>query len=308
MRKIKLFENFSAEEYEVDKVYEKWVSENKDLVSSLLESINEQEKGEDPEEDDDDEEEGSDGNQNTNDWLSDDELTPGERRALDRELQVVSKEQLAALYLKALGKYEFGDSEKKGRGGSVAERVLQDTYVTNIPNIEGFCSEDWRSGKLYIGPAGLSDAIGLESKTTLTRTVNKFYLLLSQGSGSYEEVVYPKIIDAFNYFKDKKVDVIQSIAAEAIQDPATSTTHRSLVKEKGISKEQSINIGKSIHSLFLDLYKNPFFNKDVCKVQKNAVTKISNLSNIKYEEARSFYKEYLTKNRMLDKFNWCNAV
>jgi hypothetical protein len=305
MRKIKLFENFSAEEYEVDKVYEKWVTENKDLVSSLLESVNEQEKGEDPEED---EEEGFDGNQNTNDWLSDDELTPGEKRAFERDLQVVSKEQLAALYLKALGKYEFGDPEKKGRGGSVAERVLQDTYVTGIPNIEGFCNEDWRTGKLYIGPSGLSDAIGLESKTTVTRTVNKFYLLLSQGSGSHEEVVYPKIIDAFNYFKDQKVDVIQSVAAETIQDPATSTVHRSLMKDRGITKEQGLNIGKSIHSLFLDLYKSPFFNKDVCKVQKNALTKISNLSNIKYEEARSFYKEYLAKNRMLDKFNWCNAV
>jgi len=305
MRKIKLFESFSPEEYEVDKVYEKWINENKDLVSSLLESINEQDDDEeDPEEDSGE----YDDNQNANDWLSDDELTPGEKRAFERDLQVVSKEQLAALYLKALGKYEFGDPEKKGRSGSVAERVLQDTYVTGIPNIGGFCNEDWRSGKLYIGPSGLSDAIGLESKTTVTRTVNKFYLLLSQGSGSHEEVVYPKIIDAFNYFSDKKVDVIQSVAAGAIQDPATSTAHRSLMKDSRITKEQGLNIGKSIHSLFMDLYKSPFFNKDICKVQKNAVTKISNLSNIKYEEARSFYKEYLTKNRMLDKFNWCNAV
>lgn len=301
MKKIKLFEAFSVEEYETDKVYEKWVSNNPDLFSSLLESVEDANDEEDPEGNPEDGIEGTD-------WLADDQLSAGEMRAMERDLQIISKEQLAALYLKALGKYEFGDPEKGGKGGTVSERVMQDSYVTGIPGIEAFCNEDWRSGKLYIGPAGLSDAIGLESKGTVTRTVNKFYLLLKQGSGSYEEVVYPKIIDAFEYLKGQNVDVIQSIAREAIQDPATSTVHRSAMKQRGISKEQSISIGKSIHSLFLDLFKNPFFQKDVCKVQKNEISKISKEISMSYDQLRSFYKDYLVKNRMLDKFNWCNAA
>lgn len=296
MKRIKLFEEFSPEEYEVDKIYEKWAANNPELVGILFESMEGEE--EDPEEE----------NTGDSNWLDDNELSPGELRAMQRDLQIISKEQLAALYLKALGKYEFGNPDKEGKGGTVSERVMQDSYVTGIPGIEAFCNEDWRSGKLYIGPAGLSDAIGLESKGTVTRTVNKFYLLLKQGSGSYEEVVYPKILEAFDYLKDQNVDVIQSIAADGIQDPSTSTVHRSAMKKRGISKEQGINIGKSIHSLFLDLFKNPFFGKDVCKVQRNAIGKISREMSMPYEELRLFYKDYLTKNKMLDKFNWCNAA
>jgi len=295
MQRIKLFENFSIEEHEIEKVYEKWVNNNPNLFNILLEAQGMGEMEEDP-----------DGDEGDDSWLSDSELTPGERRALQRDFQVITKEQLAALYLKALGKHEFGNPEEDKSGRTVSERIEQDVYVTGIPGIEPFCVDDWRSGKLYIGAAGLSDAIGLESKTTVTRTVNKFYLLLSTGSGSYEEVVYPKVIEAYDYLKNHRVDVIQSIAADAIQDPNTSTFHRSSMREKGISKEQGIQIGKSIHSLFLDLYKNPFFNKDVCKIQRNAIAKISKEISMETEQLNSFYKDYLVKNKMLDKFNWCS--
>jgi len=300
MKKIKLFKNYAEEIYESelnDFIYESWLKENPIISDSYL---NEAEEGEDPEED----------------YLDDTELSPGELRALKRDLQVITKGQLAALYLKALGKYKFMEEkaeDEKGAGRSAAERVSQDAYVTGIQGIEPFCNEDWRSGNLYIGPSGLSDAIGIRSKGTITRTVNKFYLLLKHGAGSYEEVVYPKVVKAYEYYKDKSIEFIQDIAAEAIEDPSTSNQHRNALASRGISKEQGIAIGKSVYSRVQDLLKaeNPktkqlLFNRDICKVQKMAVNKISEMKNLTYNEVKSFYKDYLIKNRILDKFNWCN--
>ena len=287
MKHVKIFESFSTHDYEIEKIYENWKSKNFHIFSMLNESSLYEQEDEDEEVD----------------WLEDGELSSGERAALAKDMQVISKPQLSALYLKALGKYEFGNLDNKGR--SVAERTEQDVYVTGIPGIEPFCNEDWRTNKLYIGTAGLADALGLDSKTTVSRTANKFYLMLTEGGGTHGEVVYKKLIDAYRFLRDKPIDVIQSVAEEAIQDPSTSNVHRSAIRARGISKEQGISIGKSIHSLFQDLMKNPYFGKDVCKVQRNAISKISRDTGTSPEELKSFYKEYLMKEKILNQFNWC---
>jgi hypothetical protein len=285
MKYVKIFESFSGAEYEIDKIYENWKSENMDVFYILTESRVYEEEDEEV------------------DWLDDGDLTSGEKAALTKDMQIISKPQLSALYLKALGKYEFGNLEDKGR--SIAERTEQDTYVTGIPGIQAFCNEDWRTKKLYIGTAGLADALGLESKTTVSRTANKFYLILTEGGGTHGEIVYKKLMDAYNFLKDQPVDVIQSIAEEAIQDPSTSNVHRSAIRARGISKEQGLSIGKSIHSLFKDLIKNPYFDKDVCKVQRNAIARIGRDTDSTPEELKSYYKAYLMKEKLLDQFNWC---
>jgi hypothetical protein len=289
MKKIKLFENYSSENYEreiEESIYEKWSSRNGDSLY-LLESMGSEEE-------------------DSLDWLDDEDLTPGEMRALERDLQVISKEQLAALYLKALGQYEFGDPERMKGRRSKSEVVQEDVYVTGIPGIEEFCSEDWKSGKLFIGPSALSDAIGLRSLGTVTRTVNKFRLLLDgESEGRYDEVVYPKVINAFDFFKGKSPEVIQGIAAEGIQNPETSKEHRSVLKGSGISKADSLIIGKLVHSLFKDYMSNSFFRKNVCKAQSSAISSISKSKRISPEELETSYKNYLISQKMLDKFNWC---
>jgi hypothetical protein len=129
MKKIKLFENYTSQNYErelEDFIYEQWSSKNEEFLS-LLESL--------IFEDDND----------SLDWLDDEELTPGEMRALERDLQIISKGQLAALYLKALGQYEFGDPERMKGRRSKSEVVQEDVYVTGIPGIDEWCNEDWRT-------------------------------------------------------------------------------------------------------------------------------------------------------------------
>jgi len=221
MQIIKLFENFSSEEYEIEKIYEKWNNKHKSIFSELYDKINEADFSVNQEEPED---------QAESDWLDDESLSSGEMAALERDLQVISKPQLAALYLKALGQYEFGDPERLRGRRRREELINEDVYVTGIPGIEYFCNEDIRTGRLFIGPSALSDAIGLESLGTVTRTVNKLRLLLDgEIGGRHDEVVYKKIINAFNYLKDQSVEVIQNIAAEGIQDAETSTRHRSLL-------------------------------------------------------------------------------
>lgn len=290
MKKIKLFENYSSQNYGIeleDLIYEKWASKNLNFLS-LLESSSSEE------------------NPETLDWLDDEELTSGEMRALERDLQVITKEQLAALYLKALGQYEFGDPERMKGRRSKSEVIQEDTYVTGIPGIEEFCSEDWKSGKLFIGPSALSDAIGLRSLGTVTRTVNKFRLLLEgETGGRYDEVVYPKVVKAFDFFRSQSIETIQGIASEGIQNPETSNQHRSILKGSGISKVDSLVIGKSVHSLFKDYMANPFFKKNVCKAQNSAISILSKKKRLSSEELETSYKNYLISQKMLDKFNWC---
>ena len=285
MRRIKLFEGFS-EEYEIDKVYDQWYLKNKSILESLSFTINENEE---------------------EDWADETGLNPAEERALSRDLQIITKSQLAALYLKALGQYEFGNRERLRKRRSRSELIAEDVYVTNIPGIEFFASGDGREGTLFIGPSALADAIGLESLGTVTRTVNKFRLLLNgETTGREDEIVYPKVIRAFDYLKKQNVDAIKSMAAECIQDPETSNKHRSLLKSSGVTREDSFMLGNAVHLLFKDYYANKFFKKDVCKIQRIAINKISELKRTSTEELKKHYKEFLIKEKMLNKYNWCD--
>jgi hypothetical protein len=297
---IKMFEGFSTENYEqeiANSIFESWKKNNHgSIFSRLYNKINEADDPDDPE----DQEEESD-------WLDDEALSSGEMAALKRDFQVISRPQLAALYLKALGQHTYGEVERLRGRRRREELINEDVYVTGIPGIEYFCNEDVRTGRLFIGPSALSDAIGLESLGTVTRTVKKFILLLNgERGGSPDEILYKKIIKAYDYLVVQQVEVVQNIAAEGIKDPETSTRHRSLLKSSGVSKEDSILLGKSIHSLFKDYMANPFFKKDVCKVQNITINKISTDRRIPVTELLNYYKIYLMNQKILDKFNWCD--
>jgi hypothetical protein len=75
-------------------------------------------------------------------------------RALAREMQIISKPQLGVLYLFALGKEE-GDPFK---------------YILRIPGMLDFADTD-NSGNPTITYAAFADAIGVNSMTTVSRTI-----------------------------------------------------------------------------------------------------------------------------------------
>lgn len=299
MKNLHSFSSFTIPDGSADEIYESWKKKNMPLWTLILEAEGDDES-EEPEED----------------WLMDRDFTSGEKAALARDFQILTKPQLAALYLKALGRFEKEEPGSKNR--SVESRILFDTYVTAIPGIQDFCEEDWKTERPYITIAGLSDALGITSLTTVSRTVNKFYQLLAGIGETAEEALYPKVEEAFDFFKGKPVSYIQDIAKTAIQDPLQSTVRRSLIRSRGMTKEQMVSLGSSVYNLIRDLRKVSVVRKDamqrdrteypfqdICKAQRNAVQKIAQTTGKTADEIKSFYHAFLIQNRMSDKFNWC---
>lgn len=289
MKKIKLFEQFSVEEFEMDKIYESWISENGNDLRMIIEQLEKGDAEEEEEKSKDDE---------AYDWLADDTISAGEERALRRDMQLLTKGQMAALYLKAKGKY---DSEE---AGDKSTREDRDVYVVGIPKILDFCRENWRTGGLYITIPGLADAMGLESLTTLTRTAKKFYQMIAGIGGTESEIIYDKLIKAYNFFRTQPIDVIQRIAGEEIQDGATSNVHRATERlRQGMTKEQRLALGARVYSWVTTLKNNPMF-KETAKAQRNAIAKMNKETGISDVLLKKIYKEYLIKNKLFNKFNW----
>jgi len=299
MKNILLFESFSEEQYLIDKIYENWDAKNGHIFDSLWEAEEIGDENQYSEDESEEEEEAID--------FLNRELSRGELTALNSDLQVVSNAQLAAMYLKALGLSEL-DPEKGGKNLNVEERVESDRYLMQIQGMENFSNHDWKSDSYYITYKGLADALGIKKLGTLTRTIRKFYLLLTEGASASreEEVIYPKIIAAFKFFKKMNVTEIQALVEEEIQDPETSNIHRATARARAITKDQSMAIGESVYRMFQDFLRNDHFKKDVCRVQRIVIPRISQAKGIDAEDILKYYRDYLMQNRMFNKFNYCS--
>jgi hypothetical protein len=314
MNNLQSFSSFSFQKNVIDRIYESWEKKNMPLWNSLLEAdeyddldpnaIEEPNVPEDPEED----------------WLRERPLTSGERIALVREFQILTKPQLAALYLKALGRYQHENPGAVER--SVEDRIIFDRYVTKIPGILAFCESSRKTGKPYITVAGLSDALDIKSKTTVGRTINKFYNLLTEEYETEQESLYPKIIEAFDFFIRKNIPWLQNFAARAVQNPAEAATTRrrssAITRELGINRQ--LKLGESVFELIRS-FRNasivrpsasgtgggttvyPF--QDICKAQRNAIQKIAEETGRSAEDIKAFYNTFLIQNQLKTKNNWC---
>ena len=261
-RKIKLFEDFSIELL-VNKVYEETMQDF--LYESNLVSTDAEE-----------------------DMQS--ELTSGEKAAFARDFQILTPEQLAAIYLRALGKAE-GETTK---------------YIVMIPNIDQFGMNDRESGAFKITLPAFSDAIGLDSYTTAIRTTKKFVNLLNGITEDSSEAIYPKLIKAFNRFQGKSPSELAGIAANAIQDPSfTQNRDKAMdvldraAEQRKAKKESDIKTGMKVFSLINSLRSaSPLFS-DIKKAEKTAITKIASEINQDQEKIKNAYMEYLKSKGLL---------
>jgi len=268
MKNLKLFEQYSEEydaEMEIsDSIFEDWKSDlGGDLMSLFEDDIYEDDV-----------------------WDADDEeLTSGEKAALARDFQIMSKPQLAALYLRALGKVKDNDAN---------------AYVVMINGIDEF-GETNNEGAFSITVPAFADAIGLDSRVTVTRTVKKFSNLISGLEGTSGEVVYPKIVRAFNEFSSRTPREIASLASEAIQDPMTFTKNRDAAMAEGPrsaakrleQKSNQIKIGEMVHSLIRSLRAVELYRKEAGKAERAAIAKISRELDMPVERVGLAYQKYL---------------
>ena len=289
MKNLKLFEQFS-EDYQTDmeifdSIYEDWKADNEEDLKLILEGeqlnlfpgdennlpfINAY--------NDDDEEE-------DDDWGDDDaELTSGEKAALARDFQIMSKPQLAALYLRALGKAKDND---------------YGAYTVMINGITPFGKVN-NDGGFKITNHAFADAIGLDSTVTVSRTLKKFKLLITGEGANSGESIYPKIINAFDQFKSKTTGQIAALAADAIQDPETSTKNREAAAAAGprtaarnkMRKANQIKLGETVDLLIKSLGKVDVYKNQTARAERAAISRIARDFDVTPERVQLAYQAF----------------
>jgi hypothetical protein len=211
------------------------------------------------------------------------EYTSGEKAALARDFQILSKSQMAAIYLRALGIAEEEDAGK---------------YIVMIPDIEKFgdYGED-RSFEITV-PA-FADALGLDSYGTVSRTTNKFVNLITGEGETPSEAIYPKIVRYFEEFSNQNPSSLASFAGQSIQDvdftknrdKASETITKSAARAKE-RKEEEIKLGESVFSLIKSLKQNPIFS-DPKKAQRAAIMRIARDSNFDPSKIDVAFQKFL---------------
>lgn len=270
------------------KLFEAYVSETSDIINEayaeMMENyVNEDTMTYDLSEDDDE------------DWLEDEELGSGEKAAMTRDFQILSKPQLAALYLRALGKAKEDDPGK---------------YLVMIDGIDQFGEYD-DSRAFKVSTAALGDAIGLDSIRTVGRTVNKFVNLITGTGETSSETIYPKLLRAYEFFQNRPIAQIVNLASEAIQDPALSTKHREeaiaagpkAAAQRAAQKKMQLEVGSKVFSLINSLRRNEIF-RDISKAHRAAVNKMAAETGLTPERINLAYRKFLGDKGILSPSNY----
>ena len=189
---IRLFESYSNEQDRANAIYESVMDNllSKGISLDFINSrLNEQLEWADEEE----------------------ELTSGEKAALTRGLDLMTKPQMAAIYLLAKGRSE--------------ENTDNHEYIRMIPgiNLFGYVDETDRDFRITI--PGMADAIGMDSDRTLTYTRDKFQNLINDIGETQSQSLSPKLIRAHDALSKMQLTNIVAIASDAIQD-ASYTVNR----------------------------------------------------------------------------------
>jgi len=132
------------------------------------------------------------------------EMTPGELRAYKRGLDVLTDEQMAAMWIKAKDRINW----KQDR-----TRVEDQAQLTVLRDERRQALEagDWTKATYGL----LTKAMELK-EMTVTRTTAKFMRLQKDMGESESEVLYPKIIKAHNRFKEMAPAEVKAMADEAV--------------------------------------------------------------------------------------------
>jgi len=290
MKNIKLFEQYSQDyqtEMEIaDSIYEDW---KLDYNSSLNEAGEEEEEiTEEPV-------------MVAQEWDDEDDapLSAGEKRALARDFQIMSKPQLAALYLRALGK---ADDDKE-----------PNEYLVMVDGIEDFGSTEPNSGRFVLSIPALADAIGLDSYRTAQRTVNKFYNLITGVGETPSESTYEKLIRAYQEFEQRNPRQVAVLASEALQDPMMSTKNRDAAEAEGPrsaakraqQKRDQIKLGERVYSLINALKAgSEIFRNDIAKAQRAAMSRLSADLGMTLEQLDISYRAYLKDKNIMNQANY----
>lgn len=208
------------------------------------------------------------------DEYSDENLSKGERVALTRGFQLLTKSQMAGLFLKALEKHEDANGK----------------YLNMVPGLRNWGRINGR-GEFTIPVVSLAKALNVDSPYTAVRTVNKFRNIF-KGIGSQEdEHLYPKIIKAAEQFKNQNPKDLAFQAGDAIT--SVPDIKGSLDVD---TKQNRLKIGQKVHSLASSLMQIPKFAHRESAVRA-AIAKISSEEARGEQMVAKAYQEFLKSKR-----------
>lgn len=269
-KRIKTYDDFHESKI-VDEIYAQWILENQDF-HQLLESIEE------------------------DDYLY--EQTRGERAALTRGDEILSDEQLAAIYLKAKGAVE----EDPNKYIPLIVMTDEDWEEKGAPNIKKPNILDFADPNGKWSNAAFADAIGVPSDYTISRTEGKFKNIIT-GVGSLEQdVLYPKLIKAYEKFKDMGPHQIGQLAGISLMQ-STNSVARDLVAnrniELGTKREEKTKILEKIYRQIYQLdhkLRGAFPNKTKAQVLEIAIEKVAKENGLNSFQLKQGYVKFVKKN------------
>lgn len=217
------------------------------------------------------------------------EYSSGEQAAISRGNDVITKPQLAAMYLAA--KDAMGRSEDtQGRGDSGLTRNALKMGKETIT--------DWQK----LSAPRLGDVLDLKPRT-VSYTLSKFRLLLQNNrEGVFGNDLYDKIINAFDEFEKMSPADVYSLASEAVNLDATTERSDKWAEDtsdqgrKTREKIQKRN-AKIIQATY-DLY-NQLRGVLGEKAPKAVVNKLSTEYKISPEDLRTIIKQGLKNDQNL---------
>jgi hypothetical protein len=213
------------------------------------------------------------------------ELSRGERAALSRGDQLISIEQMAALYLVAQTRFARREDKSDTYAGRMAQRMNKEVDES-----------DFRE----VGNGVLSDWLGL-NPLTVSRTINKFLHLLS-GTESHSEVIYDKIEKAFERFESMQEAEVLGLAESALNMDADDSissayldkTRQYQEKSRENQKHLEKEVGDKVYSLFKS-FRSAFRNKEPETLAMRAITQISNEMSLDPRKVKELTRKFLTQ-------------
>lgn len=207
-------------------------------------------------------------------------LSSGEKAALTKGLDVITDSQMAALYLVAKTRLAKREDQSDTYAGRQAQKMNRD--VSN---------DDFRD----VTYGRLADLLNMKP-LTVSRTTNKFMLLM-KGEERESEVLYAKIIEAFEKFKSMQEAEVLGLAQEAV-DPNASTDKSDAFRDKtsqqsAKTRENKISrdkaIGQSVKSLYNSL-KGQFGEE---KAARMSVSKVAGEKGLDPAAVKAIVQEFL---------------
>ncbi|MCK9446538.1 hypothetical protein M0Q50_06685 [bacterium] len=220
------------------------------------------------------------------------ELTKGEQAAISKGLDILTPEQMAALYLFAKEMESRGEDLRGNRDNFLTRNAFKMNADTTL--------NDFRK----LPAIRMADILDINPRTS-NYTISKFRLLLrGQREGIPSNIIYPKILNHFDMFEKMQPAEVLSLANDAINinaDTKRSEEYSFNMNAKSREqREKTIATDKKIGDDIVRLYKSlyPMFGDEAAH---KAISKISKERGIEEKKLRTIVKTYLSKDPVLGK-------